>query len=53
MIKQQRRDVLGRFFDLTHQTAHQKGAPEFNHKCWFEAIDPATVSADEAAEYAN
>ncbi|AUY66883.1 AAA family ATPase [Klebsiella pneumoniae] len=53
VIKQQRRDVLGRLFEFTLQTVHQKGAPEFNHKCWFEAIDPATVSADEAAEYAK
>ncbi|EJO8008611.1 AAA family ATPase [Salmonella enterica] len=53
VIKQQRRDVLGRLFEFTLQTTHQKGAPEFNHKYWFEAIDPATVSADEAAEYAK
>jgi hypothetical protein len=51
VVKQQRREVLGRFFEFTLQTTHQKGAPEFNHKCWFEAIDPARISEDEAAEY--
>ncbi|EBD8153920.1 AAA family ATPase [Salmonella enterica] len=51
VIKQQRRDVLGRLFEFTLQTHHQKGAPEFNHKCWFEAIDPAVVSLEESAEY--
>ncbi|EJO8827181.1 AAA family ATPase, partial [Salmonella enterica subsp. enterica serovar Infantis] len=25
--------------------------PEYNHKRWFEAIDPATISAEESAEY--
>jgi hypothetical protein len=28
-----------------------KNCPRFNHKCWFEAIDPARISEDEAAEY--
>ncbi|MDV5358128.1 AAA family ATPase [Enterobacter asburiae] len=51
IIKQQRKEVLGRIFEFTLQTFPQKGAPEHNHKCWFEAIDPAAVSQEESAEY--
>ncbi|WP_347075889.1 AAA family ATPase [Klebsiella pneumoniae] len=49
--KQQRRDVLSRLFEFNLRTLPQKGAPEYNHKLWFEAIDPATISAEESAEY--
>ncbi|WP_263754821.1 AAA family ATPase [Kosakonia cowanii] len=51
IIKQQRKEVLGRIFEFTLQTFPQKGAPEHNHKCWFEAIDPAAVSQEESAEF--
>ncbi len=49
--KQQRRDVLGRMFEFSLQVLTQKGSPEYNHKCWFESIDPALISAEESAEY--
>ncbi|NYA15562.1 AAA family ATPase [Serratia fonticola] len=49
--KDQRREVLGRIFEFTLSTFPQKGAPEYNHKRWFEAIDPNSVSAEESAEY--
>lgn len=49
--KEQRREVLGRLFEFRLSTFPQKGAPEHNHKHWFEAIDPAIVSVEESAEY--
>ncbi|ELC2810689.1 TPA: ATP-binding protein [Enterobacter cloacae] len=49
--REQRRAVMTRIFEFSLAAFPQKGAPEYNHKRWFEAIDPATISAEESAEY--
>lgn len=49
--REQRRAVMTRIFEFSLADFPQKGAPEYNHKRWFEAIDPATISAEESAEY--
>lgn len=49
--KQQRRDVLSKLFEFNLREYPQKGAPEYNHKCWFEAINPGVVSEEESAEF--
>ncbi|EKN5995865.1 ATP-binding cassette domain-containing protein [Yersinia enterocolitica] len=49
--REQRRQVLNRIFEFKISTFPQKGAPEYNHKYWFEAINSAVVSAEESAEY--
>ncbi|AST69685.1 AAA family ATPase [Kosakonia cowanii] len=49
--REQRRAVMTRIFEFSLADFPQKGAPEYNHKRWFEAIDPVIVSADESAEY--
>lgn len=49
--REQRRAVITRIFEFSLTDFPQKGAPEYNHKRWFEAINPATVSAEESAEY--
>lgn len=51
--REQRRSVLSRIFEFKLTTSEQKGAPEYNHKCWFESIDQASISADEQAEYSK
>ncbi len=49
--REQRRAVITRIFEFSLTDFPQKGAPEYNHKRWFDAIDPTTVSAEELAEY--
>jgi energy-coupling factor transporter ATP-binding protein EcfA2 len=47
----QRGSVLNRIFEFELAAFPQKGAPEYNHKQWFEAIDAADVREDERAEF--
>jgi energy-coupling factor transporter ATP-binding protein EcfA2 len=49
--REQRRAVMTRIFEFNLANFPQKGAPEYNHKNWFEAIDPASIPAEESAEY--
>lgn len=49
--REQRRAVISRIFEFNLDVFPQKGAPEYNHKRWFEAINLATVSAEESAEF--
>ncbi|MGP2427132.1 AAA family ATPase [Yersinia bercovieri] len=51
--REQRRVVITRIFEFSLADFPPKGAPEYNHKRWFEAIDPTIVSAEESAEYAK
>ncbi|ELY4070217.1 AAA family ATPase [Cronobacter sakazakii] len=51
--REQRRAVISRMFEFNLTEFPQKGAPEYNHKRWFEAIDPAIVRVEESAEYAK
>lgn len=43
--------VTRRMFELTLTDFPQKGAPEYNHKIWFEAIEPELVQENERAEF--
>lgn len=47
----QRRQVLDRIFEFGLTNFPQKGAPEYNHKRWFESIMPAEVPVEERAEF--
>lgn len=49
--REQRRAVITRIFEFSLADFPQKGAPEYNHKRWFEAIDPVSIPAEESAEY--
>lgn len=49
--KEQRRQVLNRIYEFKLSTIQQKGSPEYNHKCWFEAINPANVLEGERTEF--
>ncbi|MGX9828756.1 AAA family ATPase [Enterobacter roggenkampii] len=43
--------VTRRMFEFTLTDFPQKGAPEYNHKIWFEAIEPELVQENERAEF--
>lgn len=45
--------VLNRMFEFGLSHFPQKGAPEYNHKRWFEAIDVTTVHEEERAEFSR
>ncbi|EMU8846938.1 TPA: AAA family ATPase [Proteus mirabilis] len=49
--REQRGQVLGRIYEFQLSTILQKGSPEYNHKCWFEAIDSNSVLEGERAEF--
>jgi len=44
-------DVLNRLFEFNLTFLHQKGAPELNHKSWFESINAEDVTPEERNEF--
>lgn len=49
--REERRSVIERLFQFNLQHDTQKGAPEYNHKLWFEGIQPEIVRDEERAEF--